>query len=99
MACFGIVKGKKFAYVSANHHGDGRTALLVKVSGADEQAQLVEADPERYYRPAYFGDDWIALRLDRGDTDWDAVADWLARSWRAVAPRRLTTLIDAADQF
>ena len=99
MACFGIAKGKKFAYVSANHHGDGRTALLVKVSGADEQAQLVEADPERYYRPAYFGDDWIALRLDRGDTDWDAVADWLARSWRAVAPRRLTTLIDAADQF
>ncbi|MFX5972530.1 hypothetical protein ABTE98_19215, partial [Acinetobacter baumannii] len=26
MACFGIVKGKKFAYVSANHHGDGRVA-------------------------------------------------------------------------
>lgn len=99
MACFGILKGKKFAYVSANHHGDGKTALLVKVSGLDEQAQLIEADPQRYYRPAYFGDDWIAIRLDVGDTDWDAVADWLSRSWRAVAPRRLTALLDAADQF
>ena len=26
MACFGIIKGKKFAYVSADHHGSGRTA-------------------------------------------------------------------------
>jgi len=99
MACFGILKGKKFAYVSANHHGDGKTALLVKISGLDEQAQLIEADPQRYYRPAYFGDDWIAIRLDVGDTDWDALADWLSRSWRAVAPRRLTALLDAADQF
>ena len=56
MPCFGIVKGKKFAYVSLDHHGDGKTALLVKISGPDEQAQLIENDPDRYYRPAYFGD-------------------------------------------
>lgn len=99
MACFGIAKGKKFAYVSSDHHGDGKTALLVKISGADEQAQLIENDPLRYYRPAYFGDGWIAIRLDLGDTDWQAVADWLARSWRSVAPKKLTALIDAADGF
>ncbi len=99
MACFGIVKGKKFAYVSSDHHGDGRTALLVKISGADEQAQLIENDPARYYRPAYFGDGWIAIRLDLGDTDWDAVTGWLARSWRSAAPKRLTALLAAADGF
>ena len=99
MPCFGIVKGKKFAWVSNDHHGDGKVALLVKISGVDEQAQLIENDPDRYYRPPYFGDGWIGIRLDLGDTDWDAVADWLARSWRSVAPRRLTTLIDAADAF
>lgn len=99
MPCFGIVKGKKFAYVSSDHHGDGKVALLVKISGADEQAQLIENDPERYYRPAYFGDGWIGIRLDLGDADWDAVAEWLARSWRSVAPRRLTALMDAADAF
>jgi phosphoribosylglycinamide formyltransferase-1 len=99
MPCFGIVKSKKFAWVSNDHHGDGRTALLVKISGPDEQAQLIENDPERYYRPAYFGSDWIAIRLDLGDADWDAVSEWLSRSWRAVAPKKLTALIDAADGF
>ena len=99
MPCFGIVKGKKFAYVSINHHSDGKLALLVKISGLDEQQQLIENDPDRYYRPAYFGGDWIAIRLDRADTDWEAIGDWLARSWRAVAPRRLSALLDAAAEF
>ncbi|MFM5950848.1 MAG: phosphoribosylglycinamide formyltransferase [Novosphingobium sp.] len=99
MACFGIVKGKKFAWVSNDHHGDGKTALLVKISGPDEQVQLIENDPERYYRPAYFGDGWIGVRLDLGDTDWDVVAEWLARSWRSVAPKKLTGLMDVADGF
>ncbi len=99
MPCFGIIKGKKFAYVSLDHHGDGKTALLVKISGPDEQAQLIEHDPERYYRPAYFGDGWIAMRLDLGRNDWDEIGEWLARSWRSVAPKKLTSLMDAADAF
>ncbi|MXO58308.1 phosphoribosylglycinamide formyltransferase [Altererythrobacter salegens] len=99
MPCFGIVKGKKFAYVSLDHHGDGKTALLVKISGPDEQAQLIDMDEERYYRPAYFGDGWVGIRLDLGDTDWDGIAEWLHRSWRSVAPKRLTALIDAAEAF
>jgi phosphoribosylglycinamide formyltransferase-1 len=99
MPCFGVIKGKKFAYVSQDHHGDGKLALLVKISGADEQAALIDMDAMRYYRPAYFGDGWIAIRLDLGDTDWDAIAEWLQRSWRAVAPKRLTALLDAADAF
>jgi phosphoribosylglycinamide formyltransferase-1 len=99
MPSFGVIKGKKFAYVSMDHHGDGKTALLVKISGPDEQAQLIDRDPERYYRPACFGDGWIGIRLDLGDTDWDSIAGWLQRSWRSVAPKRLTALMDAADEF
>lgn len=99
MPCFGIVKGKKFAYFTEDHHGDGKIALLVKISGADEQAQLIELDPDRYYRPAYFGDGWIGIRLDLGDTDWDAVAEWLRKSWLAVAPKKLAGLMGAAEEF
>jgi formyltetrahydrofolate-dependent phosphoribosylglycinamide formyltransferase len=99
MPCFGIIKGKKFAWISLDHHGDGKTALLVKISGPDEQAQLIEHDPERYYRPAYFGDGWIAMRLDLGRNDWDEIGEWLAHSWRSVAPKKLTALMDAADAF
>ena len=99
MPCFGIVKGKKFAYVSNDHHGDGRIALLVKISGIDEQAQLIDTDPDRYFRPAYFGDSWIAIRLDLGDTDWGHIGEWLAKSWRSIAPRKLAGLMDVADAF
>jgi len=99
MACFGIVGGKKFAYVSIDHHGDGKAALLVKISGAEEQAMLIDSDAERYYRPAYFGDGWVGIRLDLGDTDWDHIGDWIAKSWRAVAPKKLTKLMDVAGEF
>ena len=99
MPCFGIIGGKKFAYVSNDHHGDGKTALLVKISGAEEQAMLIDSDSDRYYRPAYFGDGWIGVRLDLDDTDWDHIGDWLAKSWLAVAPKKLTRLMDVAGEF
>lgn len=99
MPCFGIVKGKKFAYFTEDHHGDGKVAMLVKISGADEQAQLIELDEDRYYRPAYFGDGWVGIRLDLGDTDWDAIGEWLRKSWLAIAPKKLAGLMGAAEDF
>ncbi len=99
MPCFGIVKGKKFAYFTRDHHGDGIIALLVKTSAPDEQATLIEADPARYYRPAYFGQDWVGIRLDLGDTDWDHIADRLRQSWLQIAPAKLRGLIEVAAQF
>lgn len=99
MPCFGIIKGKKFAYVSNDHHGDGRVALLVKISGAEEQNQLIEMDESRYYRPPYFGDGWVGIRLDLGDTDWDHIGEWLTKSWRAVAPRKLAVMMDLVGEF
>jgi phosphoribosylglycinamide formyltransferase 1 len=65
----------------------------------EEQAMLIDSDPDRYYRPAYFGDGWIAIRLDLGDTDWDHIGDWLSKSWRAVAPKKLMRLMDVAGEF
>lgn len=89
---FFVKGGKAFAYFSVHHHGDDRIALLVKVSGADEQAMLIDGDPEGYHRPAYFGDGWIGVRLDRRGLDWNAIEEWLTRSWRASAPKRLAAL-------
>jgi phosphoribosylglycinamide formyltransferase 1 len=99
MPCFGIIKGKKFAYVSNDHHGDGKVSLLVKISGAEEQAMLIETDPDRYFRPPYFGDDWVGIRLDLGDNDWDHIGEWLCKSWRAVAPRKLAAMMDLVGEF
>ncbi|GGE06643.1 hypothetical protein GCM10011529_11270 [Polymorphobacter glacialis] len=90
---FFVRGGKFFAYFSRDHHGDGITALLVKASGVEEQAMLIDQDPDLYFRPAYFGPSgWIGIRLDLGDIDWRHVEDWLTRSWRDSAPKRLASL-------
>ena len=91
---------KFFAIMWLGHHGEDGTSVLVKASGQDEMAALIDADPDLYFRPAYYGPaDWIGLRLDRRRVDWDHVADWLAKSWRLCAPPRLTKLLRAADEF
>jgi hypothetical protein len=85
-----FVAGKQFAQFRDNHHCDGVTGVCVKTSGLDEQAMLIEAVPDLYSRPAYLGPSgWISINLASADTDWDHVADWLAKSWELAAPRRL----------
>jgi formyltetrahydrofolate-dependent phosphoribosylglycinamide formyltransferase len=94
MPSFTVTGGKMFCYFTRDHHGDGITAILVKTSGEEEQAMLIEAEPDLYYRPAYLGPSgWIGLRLDTGETDWDHVDQWLLKSWRLAAPRKLAELI------
>jgi phosphoribosylglycinamide formyltransferase-1/phosphoribosylamine--glycine ligase/phosphoribosylglycinamide formyltransferase/phosphoribosylformylglycinamidine cyclo-ligase len=87
---FYIEKGTIFAWFWHNHHSDGRTAVMVKTSGIEEQEMLIEADPELYYRPAYLGPfGWVAIRTDLPDTDWDHIADRIAMSWDLIAPPKL----------
>ena len=92
--------GKFFAYFNDQHHGSQHVALLVKAGGMDELESLVEAQPQAYFKPAYYGaSGWIGVILNRPGLDWDAVTEWLERSWRAVAPPRLSKLMDAPDAF
>ena len=85
-----FVAGKQFAQFRDNHHGDDRTVVCVKTSGLDEQAMLLESDPETYSKPAYLGPSgWISINLAGDRVDWDHVADRLAQSWELAAPRRL----------
>ena len=92
--------GKFFAIMWNRHHGEESIGLLVKCSGQDEMAQLIEAEPELYFRPAYYGpSDWIGIKVDCPRTDWDHVAEWLQRSWLAMAPPRLTKLSRTAEEF
>ena len=61
---------------------------------------LVETQPEVYFKPAYYGaSGWVGLILNRPGVDWEHVSEWLERSWRSVAPARLTKLMNVADQF
>jgi hypothetical protein len=83
-----FVAGKQFAQFRDNHHGDGRTVVCVRTSSLDEQAMLLEADPDTYSKPAYLRS-WISINLAGDRVDWDHMADRIAESWELAAPRRL----------
>ena len=85
-----FVAGKQFAQFRDDHHGDGRTVVCVRTSGPDEQAMLIEADPDIFSRPAYLGPSgWVSINLSGSAVDWAYVGDRIAKSWEFAAPRRL----------
>ena len=86
--------GKVFVSFVDDHHGDGRVGITFPARPG-VQATLIEADPHRFYRPAYVGPSgWVGLRLDVG-LDWDEIAEIAEESWRLVAPRRAVAAYDA----
>ena len=88
------VRGRTFVYYLDDHHGDGIVGLNAKAApGVAEQ--LIDEEPDRFYRPAYLGHrGWVGLRLDTPALDWDAVAGVVVESYRLCAPRALARSID-----
>ena len=83
------VRKRTFAYFLNDHHGDGIVAVTCKLLPGDNKA-LAASNPERFYMPAYVGSrGWVALRLDRGEIDWEEVNELVVGSYRMVAPKAL----------
>jgi hypothetical protein len=76
-----------------DHHGVGHFGVWC-AAPPGVQSQLVELEPERFYRPPYVGHrGWIGLRLDV-EPDWAEVAEICTDAYRQVAPKRLVALLD-----
>jgi hypothetical protein len=88
---------RSFLMVLRNHHGDGRFAIWCAAEDG-VQEMLVEADPERFFRPPYVGHrGWIGLRLDVA-ADWAEVAGVVEEAYRCVAPVTLIKRLDAQQK-
>lgn len=85
-----FVAGKKtLAMFHDDHHDDGRLALWVPAPPG-VQEQLIESEPERFFRPPYVGHrGWIGVRLDV-EVDWDEIGQILREAYLLVAPKRLS---------
>ena len=91
-ATYFVREKRAFLMVLTNHHGDGRFAIWCAAAPGTQQL-LVDADPERFFRPPYVGHrGWLGVRLDRG-IDWDELAGIVEDAYAEVAPARL---VDAA---
>ena len=90
--CFFVRDKKTFVYFHDDHHGDGILGIWC-AAPPGVQEQMVEAEPERYYRPAYVGHrGWLGLRLDV-DRDDDGLAQVITEAYRTVAPKSLSALV------
>jgi hypothetical protein len=92
--------GKAFAWTWKKriHEKRARVEQLdvfaVRVSGEEEKAALIAADPEKFFtEPHYNGYPAVLVRLDA--IDGDELTELLTDAWRASAPRRLPAELDA----
>ncbi|MCA9608293.1 MAG: MmcQ/YjbR family DNA-binding protein [Myxococcales bacterium] len=88
--------GKKtFATYHDGHYDGGRAAIWIKAEPG-VQEDLIESDPDRFYRPKYVGPSgWVGVRTHEG-LDWEQVRFLLTEGWRSVAPKRAVKAWDAS---
>ncbi len=76
------------------HHAEGVTSIWVPAP-TGVQEELIEDEPERFYRPQYVGPSgWVGVRLDH-DVDWDEIDSMLREAYRLKAPKTLAKQLDA----
>lgn len=89
-----FVRGKRsFVMFMDDHHGDGILGIWC-AAPPGAQAELIETEPERFYRPPYVGHrGWIGVRLDVAP-DWAELAQIVEGAYRQVAPKALIDRLD-----
>jgi hypothetical protein len=91
------VRGRRFAWLLDDHHGDGRLAVHCKAAPGANVA-IAEADPERCFLPPYLASrGWVGAWLDVDDVDWERLEGLLVEAYRLAAPRTLARELDAPD--
>jgi hypothetical protein len=81
-------KGKVFAMLDGHHHDSPHLSVwLPQPLGAQEA--LIDADPERFFRPPYVGvSGWVGVVLDT-KPDWGVVEGLIRESYLHVATGKL----------
>jgi hypothetical protein len=83
-----------FVTFMANGHHNNQFPHLWCAATPGAQAELIAANPDRFFRPPYVGHrGWLGVRTD-GDVDWTEIAELCQDAYRAVAGKRLIQLLD-----
>jgi len=89
--CFFIREKKCFVMFLDDHHSDGRLAIWCAApEGA--QAEMLETEPDRFFRPPYVGHrGWLGVHL-RTVTDEELTAI-VTEAFRTIAPPTVLRLM------
>jgi hypothetical protein len=81
------VRSKMFGTLAA----DGSTGTMK--ASKEEQAALVQGDPETYFVPAYVGQHgWVGFHVAL--VDLEELTELVIEAWRMTAPKRLVRAYD-----
>lgn len=87
---------KTLVSLDDHHHGADHLAFWC-AAPPGVQAELVEQEPDRFFRPPYVGHrGWLGVRIDN-DPDWTEVAAIVQDAYRQVAPKKLIAQLDAVS--
>jgi len=85
-----FVRKKVYAMFSGNHHNDGHIAVLVPAPPGIQE-MLIEASPEKFYKPPYVGvRGWVGIELDLISDE--ELASHIRQAWRLIAPKKLQAM-------
>ena len=91
-----FVRGKKsFVQLWTEGHHGNRFPHLWCAAPPGIQQDLVETEPDRFFRPPYVGGrGWLGVRLDV-DLSWEEIANICEDAYRVVAPTTLVRRLDS----
>jgi hypothetical protein len=90
-----FVRKKVFAMFANNHHNDGRIAVWCPAP-LGIQAMLIEAEPEKFFKPPYVGvRGWIGIHLDCVRDE--ELTSHLRQAWRMIAPPKLHAALEEKE--
>ncbi|MEO7555017.1 MAG: MmcQ/YjbR family DNA-binding protein [Acidimicrobiales bacterium] len=90
-----FVQGKRsFVQLWDDGHHDDEFPHLWCAAPPGVQAELIDVEPERFFRPPYVGGrGWLGVRLDV-ELDWDEIAAICRDAYLVVAPPRLAAQLE-----
>jgi hypothetical protein len=86
---------RSFVMLWADGHHHNQFPHLWCAAPAGVQEELVETEPQRFFRPPYVGHrGWLGVRLD-GRVDWGEIDEICRDAYRVIAPKTLAARLDA----
>jgi len=91
-----FVRKKVYVMFANNHHNDGHVAVWVPAPPG-VQAALIEAEPQKFYKPPYVGvRGWVGIELSQVSDE--ELASHIREAWRLIAPKKLQAVLGTAER-
>jgi hypothetical protein len=81
-----FVRKKVYVMFSDNHHNDGHIAVCVPAPPGIQE-MLIEAEPDKFYRPPYVGvRGWVGIELEQVSDE--ELESHIRQAWQMISAKK-----------